>query len=584
MTVAAVELRGHRALWRVAAPISSELRSALDGESVMLAHLLYCRGYRSLGEIRAFLVGDEISYAPFLMPDMEVAVERIRLAAAQGERVAVYGDFDCDGITSAAAIMETLTGLGLSPLVHIPTREDGHGLHPEALARLADAGVTLLVTADCGVTSMEEVQVAQGMGMDVIVTDHHEVRADGSLPPCPTVNPTRHDSLYPFRFLSGAGVAYKLAQAVRDRLPHAPDPDQLLDLIALGTIADVVPLRDENRSLVVHGIKHLRDTQRQGLLALYEVAGVDRSRIDPVSVGFYLAPRINAANRMASPQLAYDLVTAVSDTAASELAERLSEFNRQRQALVAETFEAIATTLGDPERLGAEVSAGTRPPVLLLVGEWPSGISGLLASKLVESYGLPAFVGSTTVDGVVSVSARGVAGVHIDEMLEACEAGFPGGLFLGYGGHARAGGFRIAQDRLPSVQQTLEQYARASITPDHAGSVLTVDAEVRLPQLTIDAGRHVLSLAPFGMDFGEPVFLARGVEVTRVAPLKSGLHARVAVQQGSARLDGVLFHAPAEVFELRPGARLDIVFHFGLNEWNGRVSPELRIRDWRQAA
>jgi single-stranded-DNA-specific exonuclease len=584
VSVIDLELRGHRGLWRVAPPISSELRDALQGESVMLAHLLYCRGYRSFEQIRTFLQGDQISHDPFLMPDMESAVERIGAAVARREQVAVYGDFDCDGITATAAISETLSVLGLTPLVHIPTREDGHGLHPEALARLADAGVTLLVTADCGVTCMEEVEVAKGMGMDVIVTDHHEARVDGSLPGCPTVNPTRHDSLYPFRFLSGAGVAYKLAQALHARLPDAPDPDVLLDLIALGTIADVVPLRDENRSLVVRGIDHLRDTQRRGLLALYEVAGVDRARIDPVSVGFYLAPRINAANRMASPQLAYDLVTAVDRTAASNLAERLSEFNRQRQALVAETFETIADTLGEPERMDAAISAGTQPPVVFIVGDWPSGISGLLASKLVDSYGLSAFVGSTTADGLVSVSARGVAGVHIDEMLEACEATFPGGLFLGFGGHARAGGFRVAQGQLPLAQQSLEEYARNHVTPDHAGSVLDIDAEVELPQLTIGAGRQLLSLAPFGMDFGEPLFLARGVEVKRIVPLKHGQHVRVTVQQGPARLDGVLFNAPAEVLTFRPGVRLDVVFHFGLNEWNGRVSPELRIRDWRPAA
>jgi single-stranded-DNA-specific exonuclease len=584
VTSADTELRGQRALWRIEAPISAELRSSLDGESVMLAHLLYCRGYRNHEEIRAFLLGDLISHDPFLLPDMEVAVERITRAASRDERVAVYGDFDCDGITSAAAIVETLVGLGLSPNAHIPTREEGHGLHPETLALLADRGVTLLLTADCGITDMEEVQVAKGMGMDVIVTDHHEARADGSLPSCPTVNPTRHDSLYPFRFLSGAGVVYKLAQALRERLPHAPDPDNLLDLIALGTVADVVPLRDENRSLVVRGMSRLRDTQRPGLLALYRVAGVDRGRIDPVSVGFYLAPRINAANRMASPQLAYDLVTAVDSGVASELAERLSEYNRQRQALVAETFGRIADTLGDPERMAAAVSDGSSPPVVVVVGEWPSGISGLLASKLVELYGLPAFVGSSAGDGIVSVSARGVAGVHIDEMLEACEAFFPGGVFLGYGGHARAGGFRVAEDKLPLARQTLEDQARRRATPDQNGSILNVDAEVRLPQLTISAGRQLLSLAPFGMDFGEPLFLARAVELKRIMPLKSRSHARLTLQEGNTRLEGVLFNSPPAVFELRPGVRLDVVFHFGLNEWNGQVRPELRLRDWRMAA
>jgi single-stranded-DNA-specific exonuclease len=584
LTIVDPELRGHRALWRIEAPISAELRDSLDGDSVMLAHLLYCRGYRTLEEIRAFLAGELISHDPFLLPDMEAAVGRIARAVEADEHVAVYGDFDCDGITSAAALVETLVGLGLSPIAHIPTREAGHGLHPEALAELADQGVTLVLTADCGITAMEEVQVARGMGMDVIVTDHHEARADGSLPFCPTVDPTRHDSLYPFRFLSGAGVAYKLAQALRDRLPHAPDPDNLLDLIALGTVADVVPLRDENRSLVVRGMTRLRDTRRPGLLALYEVAGVDRGRIDPISVGFYLAPRINAANRMASPQLAYDLVTAVDSGVASALAEQLSEHNRQRQALVAETFDRLADMLGDPERMASAVRDGSSPPVLVVVGEWPSGISGLLASKLVEMYGLPAFVGSSTGDGVVSVSARGVVGAHIDEMLEACEAFFPGGLFLGYGGHARAGGFRVSEDKLALARQTLEDHTRGSVALDQNGSVLSIDAEVRLPQLTINAGRQLLSLAPFGTDFGEPLFLSRAVELKRITPLKGGSHVRLTLQDGGTRLEGILFNAPPATFDLRSGAHLDVVFHFGLNEWNGQVRPELRLRDWRIAA
>ena len=584
MAVSETELRGVRARWHLEPPISAELRAELNGESVMLAHLLVCRGYRTPEDIRTFLRGDPISHDPFLLPDMEIAVERIGRAVERGERVAVYGDFDCDGITSAAAIVETLSGLGLKPTAHIPTREDGHGLHPEALASLADEGVSLIITADCGVTAVEEVLVARGMGMDVVITDHHEARADGSLPDCPTVNPTRHDSLYPFRSLSGAGVAYKLAQALRDRLSGAPDPDSLLDLIALGTVADVVPLRDENRSLVTRGLTRLRGTRRPGLVALYDVAGVERDRIDPVSVGFYLAPRINAANRMASPQLAYDLVTAVDRDIASSLAERLSEYNRQRQALVAETLASVTADLGSAERMAAGVSAGRMPPVVVVVGEWPAGISGLLASKLVDLYGLPAFVGARTDGGIVSVSARGVVGAHIDEWLEACEAGTVGGLFLGYGGHARAGGFRVADDRLPLVRQMLEEYARTNVATERTGPVLTIDAEVRLGQLSVQAGRQLLSLAPFGMEFGEPLFLARAVEMKRTTPVKGGAHARLLLQQGTSRMEGVLFNAPHDFFSLPVGARLDIVFHFGLNEWNGQVRPELRVVDWRMAA
>src|SRR5579872_781886 len=331
VTEAGTAIRGHRALWRLEEPIPQGIRDSLGDESVMISHLLYCRGYRSIEAIRGFFTQGTISHDPFLLPDMDRAVRRISQAVERGERVAVYGDFDCDGLTAAAVLVATLEGLGLRPIAYIPEREDGHGLHPEGLAALADQGVELVVTADCGISAIEEVRVARGMGMDVVVTDHHEARIDGSLPDCPTVDPTRHDSEFPFRSLCGVGVTYKLAQALASTLPGAPDPDDVLDLVALGTIADVVPLLDENRSLVIRGLHRLRQTRRPGLAALFEAAGGDRKRIDPVAVGFYLAPRINAANRMATPQLAYDLITASDPGRAAELAALLSDHNQARQ-------------------------------------------------------------------------------------------------------------------------------------------------------------------------------------------------------------------------------------------------------------
>jgi single-stranded-DNA-specific exonuclease len=290
-------LQGRKALWRIEEPFPAEIRQALHGRSPMLCHLLYCRGYRSADEIEAFFSHRIISHDPFLLPDMDRAIERLSRAIERREHVAVYGDFDCDGVTSVAVLVATLQRCGLDPIAHIPTRADGHGLHPEALASLADRGVGLVVTADCGITAIEEVRVAHGMGMDVIITDHHETRPDGSLPDCLAVSPTRHDSDYPFRFLCGVGVAYKVAQALRQANPAAPDPDDLLDLVALGTVADIVPLLDENRSLVIQGLERLRRTERTGLLALFRAAGVDPQRIDPVSVSFYLAPRINGVRR-----------------------------------------------------------------------------------------------------------------------------------------------------------------------------------------------------------------------------------------------------------------------------------------------
>jgi single-stranded-DNA-specific exonuclease len=576
------ELRGNRALWRLEAPFPREIRDALQGESVMISHLLYYRGYTTAEAIRGFWTQGNICHDPYLMPGMQAAAERLARAIADRERVAVYGDFDCDGITSAAVLVFALQALGLDPSVHIPDRDDGHGLHPEAVAALSDTGVTLIVTADCGVTAMDEVRVARGMGMDVVITDHHEARPDGSRPDCPVVNPRRLDSEYPYPYLCGVGVAYKLIQALADRVPGALDPDELLDLVALGTIADVVPLQDENRSLVVRGLQRLRETRRPGLLALFEAAGIERSRIDPTAVGYYLAPRINAANRMATPQKAYELMTASDPATAAVLAGELSLHNRQRQLLVAEKFEEITEQLGVPATIAAQVQDGSRPPLLVIVGDWPPGISGLLASKLVDAYGLPAFVGSQSADGVVSVSARSVPRVAIDELLERCEAALPGGLFLGYGGHARAGGFRVDQDKLSAAQEILHEQGRQTIPVDQIGAVLTIDAEIGLRQVTLDAAKRIRALAPFGMGFPEPLFLTRGVTVRRVSAMGGGKHCRVALQQSGAWLDGVCFNAP-EMLALSPGTLLDAVFQVQLDEWQGMTKLQLVIRDWRLA-
>lgn len=574
-------LRGQKALWRIEKPIPADIRERLDGRSPMLCHLLYCRGYRSAEEIEAFFSQGTISHDPFLLPDMEAAVERIAQAVERREQVAVYGDFDCDGLSAAAILMSTLQGLGLAPIPHIPLRADGHGLHPEALADLADRGVGLVVTADCGIGAIEEVRVAHGMGMDVIVTDHHEARADGALPDCPAVDPTRHDAEYPCRFLCGAGVAYKLAQALACQIPDAADPDNLLDLVALGTVADVVPMRDENRSLVIRGLERLRRTERPGLLALFQAAGIDRHKIDPVSIGFYLAPRINAANRMGTPQLAYNCLTASDPAVAAECARKLSDHNQQRQLLVAETFETVAEQLGAPATIAEAVMEGRRAPFLIVIGHWPSGISGLLASKIVDVYGLPTFVGADASDGIVSVSARGIPGVRIDEILEGCEAALPGGLFLGFGGHTRAGGFRVQREKLESCLDVLEDQTWRQVHVDEVGAVLTVDAEVSLSRLTLDAATHIRTLAPFGVDFLEPLFLCRDVTLKRVSAVGGQKHARFKIQQGSAWMDGIYFGAHPSFFQLPAESKLDLVFHLQIDEWDGLQRPELRLRDWR---
>ncbi len=575
-------MQGRKALWRLEEPLPPEIREVLEGESVMLSHLLYCRDYRTPGDIRAFFAGHTAEHDPFALPDMERAVERIIGAIEGRERIAIYGDFDADGITATAVLVFTLRAFGVEPVAFIPTREHGHGLHPEALAALADDRVSLLITADCGVSAVEEVRVAQGMGMDVIVTDHHEARADGSLPDCLVVAPTRHDSLYPCRFLCGVGLAYKLAQALHTRLPGSGDPDELLDLVALGTIADIVPLRDENRTLVIRGLRRLVETRRPGLLALFKAAGVEAKKIDPVAIAYYLAPRINAANRMATPRLAYDLITATDASVAADLARQLSHHNERRQVLVEQHLEEIAGRIGPPAEIAGAIAAGTRSALLVVTGDWPAGISGLLASKLVDAYGLPAFVAADGGGDVISVSARSVPGVRIDEMLERAEAALPGGLFLSYGGHAGAGGFSVARERLEEAIDLLSDGATGTVSTDEIGAILTVDAEVSLGALTLSAAQGVRSLSPFGIGFPEPLFLSRNVTVKNVRPLNGGKHLRLRLSHSrDTYRDAVWFNAPPEAARLQPRSAIDIVYHLCIDEWNGLQKQELRIRDWR---
>lgn len=575
------ELRGHRALWHVASPLPDDLRGALRSSSPMLAHLLYCRGYRTAEAIDAFFLGGPVRHDPLSMPDMKRAVERIGQAVENGERVAVYGDFDCDGLTATAILEGAFRDLGLDAVVHIPHRDDGHGLQPEALIRLADAGVTLIVTGDCGIAAVSEIQVALGLGIDIIVTDHHEPHADGSLPDCPVVAPTRQDSLYPCRFLCGAGVAFKLVEALAARFPGRIAPDSYLDLVALGTVADVVPLRDENRSFVVRGLSALQRTSRPGLRALFRAAGVDAERIDPVSIGFYLAPRINAANRMASPQLAYDLISADDEARAADLAIQLGRHNEERRRLVERHTEELFQLLGPVASVTHRVMSGVSPPILLVRGDWPPGISGLLATRLVETYGLPAFVGTAAADNTVAVSGRGTPGVHLDELLERAESSVPGGLFLGHGGHSRAGGFRIRAERWEEARAILSHEARAAVDTAVLGNELHIDADIGLARLTLDAAERIRSLAPFGMEFDEPLFLTRSVTVQSVSPMGNGTHARLALRQGDAWMRAVYFRADTELLHLRPGTVIDAVYHVTLDEWNGQRRVQMRIRDWR---
>jgi len=585
MTETLNDLRGMRGRWQLRDPLPTEIRDRVerDGHSVMLSHLLYHRGCRTVEAIETFFAGELPEHDPFLLPDMTAAVTRILTAVGQGERIAVYGDFDCDGITATVVLDDLLRSLGADVVTVIPERSDGHGLHPEVLAELADRGVDLIVTGDCGITALAEVEVARGMGMDVVVTDHHEPRIDLSLPNCLTISPTRLDAAYPFRSLCGVGVAYKLAQAIAARDTRASNPASYLDLVALGTVADVVPLRDENRSLVIRGLGALRRTTRPGLKALFAAAGVTADRVDPIAIGFYLAPRINAANRLATPQLAFELLTTDDPVRAHALASDLNRYNERRQMLVERCLAEVVATLGTPEEVADRVRSGAEAPILTVIGDWPRGISGLLAGQLAERYGLPAFTGGRT-EGVVAVSGRSVPGVRLDEILEGCEASLPGGIFLGYGGHSGAGGFQVTDDKLETALALLREQAGRQVSVDAIGAGLTIDAEVSLRQLTLTSAQRVAGLAPFGVDFPEPVFLARNVALRRPRLLKDGRHLQFALRSGPHEIDGVAFRADPALRSLTEGTIIDAAITLTVDEWKGNRKAKVQLKDWRPVA
>src|SRR5579884_161795 len=578
---AVIRIQGRRKVWEIPPPVA--LQQAADPTvSRMVTHLLHQRSIVDPAEIQAFVDGVDVDHDPLLLPDMADAAARIRMAVQSRDRVALYGDFDCDGLTSAAILLETLRYLGADPIVIIPTRDDGHGLQREQLGRLAERGVKLVVTSDCGITAVEEVEEAHRLGVEVIVTDHHQPRADAVLPRCLVVSPTRPDSDYPWPFLSGAGVAYKLAQV----LLSAPEQERLLDLVALGTVADVVPLRDENRSLVVKGLGQLRRTERPGLRALFTVAGVSSERLNQTSVAYYLGPRINAANRMASPQEAFELITCDDPVEAQRLATLLDQHNSSRQLQVERHLADLSERIGDPVELVVAIQDGRRPPILCVDGAWPPGVSGLLASELTERYGVPAIAASTTQGDVVPASGRSVDGVDILRLVEAVDAAEPA-IFGRFGGHSRACGFSVEPDRLRAEFDLLEQNARERIDVEELGAGLRVDARVRLQQVGMHAVEQVERLAPYGSGFEEPVFVVQGVYLQHrralgsCEPDRAPRHMRAVAKSGSTRVDALMFRCDPELFGYPEDQPVDLAFSIERNEWNQYVSPQIRIHDWR---
>ena len=543
--------------------VQAELASAL-GVSELTAGVLVRRGYDDPAAARAFLAGERPPHDPFLLGDMALACERIRAAIAGGRRICVHGDYDVDGISATALAVHLLRELGADVDWHLPSRfDEGYGVRTETLARLADEGCGLVLTVDCGITAVEEVAEARARGLEVIVTDHH--RPGETLPDCPIVATRPSD--YPFPELCGTGVVYKLGQALFG--VDSDIPKRHLDLVALATIADVVPLLDENRSLAIAGLRALARTQKPGLQALMNVAGVDPAAADAGSVGFRLGPRINAAGRLGHPRAALHLLLTDDAEEARLLADTLEELNHERQAVEGRILrEAIVQVEQWPE-------ADKRRRAYVVAGEdWHEGVIGIVASRLVERFNRPVVLIAGG-DGEWKGSGRSIASFDLHGGLGACSD-----LLERWGGHRAAAGLSIKPENIPAFAERFAAHAAGLLEEEDLLPTTRVDGIVpRGTRLTLDLCAELAQLAPFGLGNPEVTLLAPGCELGDLATVGEGKHLRFRVRRdGSDAGSAIAFGIGSRLDVYRQGIRWDVAFRLAENRWNGTVAPQLVVR------
>ena len=541
------------------------LREAL-GCSRTFAQVLVRRGLAEPAGARAFLAADE-RHDPRELAGMDAAVALILRHLADGSRITVHGDYDVDGVCATAVLARALRRLAGDGQVDwfLPSRvDDGYGLSAATVERLAARGTRLLVTVDCAITAVEEVALARSLGLDVVVTDHHRARADGALPDAPIVHPALGG--YPCPDLCAAGVAYKLAQALA--LAAGADPaaaDEDLDLVALATIADLVPLRGENRRLVRAGLRTLASTAKPGLRALMRVARVDPSDLDARSVGFRLAPRINAAGRLHRADAGVELLLTADEARAAAIAEELDAANAERrfvEQLI--LFEAEAQVR----------ELGPRPGYVLAGEGWHPGVIGIVASRIVERHHRPAIlVALDAADGGGTGSGRSIPAF---DLLGALHAAAP--LLERYGGHRAAAGLTIGADRVDELRDAFEAHAEAALAPEDIVPRERVDAVVSGCQLGLALADELARLEPTGMGNPGVNLLVTGAALTDARPMgEDGKHVRFAVETGSGRCRAVAFGCDGRL-PVKPDTPADATFRLERNSWNGAVEPRLRLR------
>ncbi len=528
----------------------------------LLTHLLFNRGVTTPSEVEPFLAADErLQGDPQLLPDIAKAVARILRAVLNRELIAIYGDFDADGVTATTVLTEGLSQLGGRVFAYIPHRQEGHGLSCSALEEVRLQGASLVITVDCGTGDHREVEEARAKGLDLIITDHH--RPTSHLPPAlAVVNPQREDSSYPTRELAGVGVAFKLLQALYEATGRR-SPDELLDLVALGTVADLVPLTRENRYLVRKGLEVLNESHRPGIQELKSQAGV--KRVDTQAISHTLAPRLNAAGRVDHASEAYALLVATSTSEASELAARLERTNAERRSLTEKVLEMAERKLGLP----------VEAPILIVGDEnFPAGVNGLVASKLVEKFYRPAVVlelGEETSQG----SCRSIPEFDVLAALSECRE-----LLTRFGGHAQAAGFILPTSNVEQLHKRLTQIALRRLGGLDLQPSIPIDAEIPLSSLNGEVFRLLERLEPFGPGNPVPTFLSRGVTVMDCQRVgENGEHLKLKLREGEISWEAIGFDLGSLSEQVT--SSVDIVYNLGVDDWGGERLLRLEILDFR---
>ncbi|MEJ9228258.1 single-stranded-DNA-specific exonuclease RecJ [Peribacillus butanolivorans] len=533
----------------------------------LVAALLVNRGLDTIESARSFLfVKNQTFHDPFLLKDMDKAVYRIKEAIQNGEKIRVFGDYDADGVTSTTVMMTTLTRLGADVDFYIPNRfTEGYGPNPMAFRLAAEQGVKVLITVDTGISAVDEAKLASELGMDYILTDHHEPGPE--LPEAlAIIHPKLEDSSYPFEDLAGVGVAFKLAHALLGELP-----EDLLEIAAIGTIADLVPLKGENRLIAAKGIEQLRLTRRPGLVALMKVANIQQEALNEESIGFAMAPRINAVGRLGDADPAVDLLMSENLAEATELANEIDDINKERQAMVAAMAEEAIQEVEEnfpPESNG-----------VLIIGRegWNAGVVGIVASKLVERFYRPTIVLSYDREkGHAKGSARSIAGFDLFESLSTCRELLPH-----FGGHPMAAGMTLKIEDVQELRDRMNMIAKEKLSEEDFTPITNLDGATTLAEVSIQTIQEMSLLAPFGVTNPKPKILIDSVQLSSVRKIGANQnHLKVQLEDSeNHKLDGVGFGLGHYVDEIAPHAEVSVIGELSINEWNNIKKPQIFVQD-----